>query len=379
MPRTPVSLPLPLSGLFGIIKPSGPTSMHIVGELKKLVCNSRLFVDEEKLGKKAGKKKTRRRDDVKIGQGGTLDPLADGVLVVGVGKGTKKLGDFLDCTKEYRTTCLLGCETDTYDSEGARVRTAPWRHVTREKVEDALAQFRGEIQQAPPIFSALKMDGMPLYEYARKGIPLPRPIEKRQVTIHELELVEWKGSEHAYRWPEKAFSAEQMRALAQSLSSVDPQATTAAAAPPVVVGVVADGHGHDDGEGAATAAAAAAVAVAAASPTSPAASGGDADGVEVPTAFVLQMRVSGGTYVRSIVHDLAHALGSAGLVVSLTRSRQKGYVLEPAEEGDRRCVPWEVFEAALEDEGEKDADGWTAWEREVLDKLDVVSGGGRKP
>jgi len=343
--------------------------MHIVGQLKRLVCNSRLFVDEEKLGKKAGKKRTRRRDDVKIGQGGTLDPLADGVLVVGVGKGTKKLGDFLDCTKEYRTTCLLGCETDTYDSEGARVRTAPWRHVTREKVEDALAQFRGEIQQAPPIFSALKMDGMPLYEYARKGIPLPRPIEKRQVTIHELELVEWKGSEHAYRWPQKAFSAEQMRALAQSLSGVDPQAT--AAAPPPVVVVVADGR--DDGEGAAAAAAAAA------SPASPAASGGDADGVEVPTAFVLRMRVSGGTYVRSIVHDLAHALGSAGLVVSLTRSRQKDYVLEPGEEGDRRCVPWEVFEAALEDEGEKDADGWTAWEREVLDKLDVVSGGGRKP
>jgi len=172
---------------------------------------------------------------------------------------------------------------------------------------------------------------MPLYEYARKGIPLPRPIEKRQVTIYELEFVEWKGSEHAYRWPEKAFSAEQMRALAQSLSGVDPQAT--AAAPPVVVIVVADGHGRDDGEGAAAAAA---------SPASPAASGGDADAVEVPTAFVLRMRVSGGTFVRSIVHDLAHALGSAGLVLSLTRSRQKDYVLEPGEEGDRRCVPWEV-------------------------------------
>jgi len=327
--------------------------MHIVGQLKRLVCNSRLFVDEEKLGKKADKRRTRRRDDVKIGQGGTLDPLADGVLVVGVGKGTKKLSDFLDCTKEYRTTCLLGCETDTYDSEGARVRTAPWRHVTREKVEDALAQFRGEIQQAPPIFSALKMDGMPLYEYARKGIPLPRPIEKRKVTVHSLELVEWKESGHAYRWPDKAFSAEQKKALAQSLSGVEPAAT----AP------VTDSDGRDDagadgeGEGVAS---------------------GDADADEVPTAFVLQMRVSGGTYVRSIVHDLAHALGSAGHVVSLTRSRQKDYVLEPVEEGDRRCVPWEVFEAALEDEGEKDADGWTAWEREVLDKLVVVSGDGRK-
>jgi tRNA pseudouridine55 synthase len=100
---------------------------------------------------------------------------------------------------------------------------------------------------------------------------------------------------------------------------------------------------------------------------------------DVTTAFVLQMRVSGGTYVRSIVHDLARALGSAGHVVTLTRSRQKDYVLEPMEEGDRGCVPWEVFEAALKDAGERDADGWTGWEREVLDKLVIVDGGEGRP
>jgi tRNA pseudouridine55 synthase len=77
MPRSSTSLPL--SGLFGIIKPSGPTSMHVVDQLKRLICNSRLFVDEEKLKKLPGKKRG-RRDNVKIGQGGTLDPLADGVL-----------------------------------------------------------------------------------------------------------------------------------------------------------------------------------------------------------------------------------------------------------------------------------------------------------
>ncbi|KAH9161334.1 pseudouridine synthase [Lactarius sanguifluus] len=336
MPKSPT---LPLSGLFGVVKPSGPTSMHVVNQLKKLVNDSRLFVHKEKLEKTAGKKRA-RKDNVKIGQGGTLDPLADGVLVVGIGKGTKRLSDFLDCTKEYRTTCLLGCETDTYDSEGARVRTAPWRHVTRDKVEDALVQFRGEIQQTPPIFSALKMDGMPLYDYARKGIPLPRPIEKRPVTVHTLELVEWKGSEHPYRWPEIVFSAEQKKALALSLSSVGPASPAAAA----------DSNSE------------------AAAPDD-----------EVPTAFVLRMRVSGGTYVRSIVHDLAHALGSAGHVVTLTRSRQKDYALEPSEEGDRRCVPWEVFDSALEDAGERDSDGWTVWEREVLHTLDVIDGDTSKP
>lgn len=194
---------------------------------------------------------------------------------------------------------------------------------------------------------------MPLYDYARKGIPLPRPIEKRQVTVHSLELVEWKGGDHPYRWPEKSFSDEQKRALELSLSSVDSD-PSAAAAP------IAD----DDAEGV---------------NVNEAADGEDtaSDG-ERPTAFVLKMRVSGGTYVRSIVHDLARALGSAGHVVTLTRSRQKDYVLEPTEEGDRRCVPWEVFEAALKDAGEKDADGWTEWEREVLDKLAIVDGSGGK-
>ena len=95
--------------------------------------------------------------------------------------------------------------------------------------------------------------------------------------------------------------------------------------------------------------------------------------LENPTAFVLRMRVSGGTYVRSIVHDLSHALGSAGHVVTLTRSRQGRFALEPTSEDDRACVPWEVFEKALKEEGEADADGRKEWEKEVLAKLEVVT------
>ncbi|GLB34884.1 putative pseudouridylate synthase 4 [Lyophyllum shimeji] len=332
MPKATLSS-FPLSGLFGIAKPSGPTSMSVINDVKGLIARSRIFVDADKLerGKdQKGKRGKRGREGVKIGQGGTLDPLADGVLVVGVGKGTKKLSEFLDCTKEYRTTCLLGCETDTYDSEGARVRIAPWKHVTREQVEAALAQFTGEIQQTPPIFSALKMDGMPLYEYARKGIPLPRPIESRKVTVHSLELVEWKGSDHPYCWPEKSFSEEEKKAMETALKGAEADVTV-----------------KDDLDLAA------------------------AD--SVPTAFVLKMKVSGGTYVRSIVHDLAHALGSAGHVVTLTRSRQGRFALEPTEE-DRGCVPWDVFQRASADPGAVDAEGWTEWEREVLSRLDVVNG-----
>jgi len=173
------------------------------------------------------------------------------------------------------------------------------------------------------------MDGMPLYEYARKGIPLPRPIEPRKVTVHNLELVEWKGSDHAFRWPEKSFSDSEKKAMEKALRGANE-------------GV----NFTDDIE-----------------LTTP---------EEVPTAFVLKMKVSGGTYVRSIVHDLAHAVGSAGHVVTLTRSRQGRFVLNPIEEGDRGCVPWEVFQRAGGDSDGTDHDGWTEWEKEVIERLEVV-------
>lgn len=93
-----------------------------------------------------------------------------------------------------------------------------------------------------------------------------------------------------------------------------------------------------------------------------------------PTAFVLSMKVSGGTYVRSIVHDLGRAVGSAGHVVSLTRTRQGSFALSPEEESDRRCIPWDVFVKASEDAGPVDEEGWTEWERTVMDKLEIIDG-----
>jgi len=177
-------------------------------------------------------------------------------------------------------------------------------------------------------FSALKMDGKPLYEYARQGIPLPRPIEKRKVTVHALDLVDWKGSDHDFRWPQKEFTPDQKAALKTALESVgiDP-----------VTQDKPDEHIE-----------------------------------QVPTAFVLNMKVSGGTYVRSIVHDLGLALGSAAHVVTLTRSRQGRFTLDPGAGEDKSCVPWDVFDKALEDEGDRGEDGWKSWEREVLDRLEIV-------
>lgn len=173
------------------------------------------------------------------------------------------------------------------------------------------------------------MDGKPLYEYARKGIPLPRPIEPRNVTIHSLELVEWLECDHSFRWPEKKLTEDEKQLLEKTLRSVDDKAKVEDTA------------------------------------------GADQEANDVPTAFVLRMRVSGGTYVRSIAHDLGHALGSAAHVVTLTRIRQGRFTVRPNEPSDMACVSYEVFEKAAENPGGLDADGRLEWERAVLEKFEA--------
>jgi tRNA pseudouridine55 synthase len=122
----------------------------------------------------------------KAGHTGTLDPLASGLLPLCFGEATKFSQDLLEADKTYEATMRLGIRTTTGDAEGEAIET---RDVTCDQgaVERALAQFRGEIVQVPPMYSALKRDGKPLYEYARAGQTVER--EGRQVTIHALELL----------------------------------------------------------------------------------------------------------------------------------------------------------------------------------------------
>ena len=126
----------------------------------------------------------------KAGHGGTLDPLASGLLVILFGEATKFAGPMLDADKEYLATVKLGVRTDTGDAEGAVMETHPV-DVSEDDVAKALARFRGEIEQLPPMHSALKHEGVPLYKIARKGQTVER--EPRRVTIHELELLARKG------------------------------------------------------------------------------------------------------------------------------------------------------------------------------------------
>lgn len=122
----------------------------------------------------------------KAGHTGTLDPFATGLLPLCFGEATKFAQDLLDADKTYEAVVHLGLRSDTGDTEGQILETLPVA-ITRTQIDAVLAKFRGPIQQVPPMYSALKRDGKPLYEYARAGITLERAA--RPVTIHLLEFI----------------------------------------------------------------------------------------------------------------------------------------------------------------------------------------------
>lgn len=128
----------------------------------------------------------------KVGHGGTLDPLATGVLPVAIGEATKLAGRMLDSDKVYDFTICFGAETDTLDLEGKVIATSDV-FVNGADVEDVLAEFIGEIDQVPPAYSALKIDGERAYDLARAGEEVT--LATRRVTIHDLRYVAWWAEE----------------------------------------------------------------------------------------------------------------------------------------------------------------------------------------
>jgi tRNA pseudouridine55 synthase len=127
----------------------------------------------------------------KVGHAGTLDPLATGLLIVCTGKFTKKINEYMGMEKEYTGTFTLGATTPTYDLESEPQDQKNISHLTEEEVHAATAQFTGNIMQTPPIHSAIKQDGKPVYIAARKGIDVK--LEPRPVTIYAftIEKIEW--------------------------------------------------------------------------------------------------------------------------------------------------------------------------------------------
>ena len=127
----------------------------------------------------------------KVGHAGTLDPLATGLLIVCTGKFTKKINEYMGMEKEYTGTFTLGAVTPTYDLESAPVDTRDISAITAEQIHNATASFVGEIQQVPPIHSAVKQNGKPVYLAARKGIDVqlePRTITIKHFSIEKIEL-----------------------------------------------------------------------------------------------------------------------------------------------------------------------------------------------
>lgn len=151
-----------INGILIVNKPGGLTSHDVVREVRR-------------------KFKMRQ-----VGHAGTLDPLATGVLIMLLGKTTKLFNKLVGLDKAYRATLVLGMTTDSADIEGKVIKELPYEDVTRAHVEEAFRKFTGEIDQVPPMVSAIKMHGQKLYQLARKGIEVKR--QPRRIKIHCLRL-----------------------------------------------------------------------------------------------------------------------------------------------------------------------------------------------
>ena len=155
----------PVDGILNVDKPYGITSMDIVRRIKRA----------------SGVKR--------VGHGGTLDPVATGVVPICFGQATRMMEYLVSSTKDYKTTIELGVTTDTYDALGQVTARADPSHVDLDSLQNAIASFKGVIKQVPPMFSALKRDGKRLYELARAGIEVDR--EPRRVEVFAADLLDW--------------------------------------------------------------------------------------------------------------------------------------------------------------------------------------------
>lgn len=211
----PLSRCAMVSGILVIDKPAGWTSMDVCAKLRGIFHEKR------------------------VGHGGTLDPMATGVLPVFIGRATRAVEFAEKSEKEYIAALKLGVITNTQDTSGEVLEERPVQ-VSREQLEAVLERFRGDILQVPPMYSAIKINGKKLYELARKGREVERPA--RPVTIKALEIVEQQGKD----------------------------------------------------------------------------------------LYMIQVRCTKGTYIRTLCHDIGQALGCGGCMASLRRTMAAGFTLERA-------------------------------------------------
>ncbi|KAM3165296.1 tRNA pseudouridine synthase 4 [Lachancea thermotolerans] len=346
-----------MNGIFAIEKPSGISSSQFLLKLQNVLMNSSVFSREiqrataermqqyqRETGKKPSKRKLRKVSKVKMGHGGTLDPLASGVLVVGVGTGTKKLSQYLSGTvKVYESEALFGVSTTSGDVEGEILSMHSVSHLKMDDLKSVEKKMVGSLKQTPPIFAALKMNGKPLHEYAREGIPLPRAIEPRQVEIYDLEVFpESLTRDHTYKLLRPATDADkevvselshQGNLLTDKLffskqfcESQGWESEEAKVDPPIALSeeemqqLLAEG-----------------------------------DNYRAPLLH-FKAKVSSGTYIRSLISDIGKAMRSSCYMVKLVRCQQQEWAL------DKRNV------FRMEDFTENDEAVWTKVLEQVLEQ-----------
>jgi tRNA pseudouridine55 synthase len=176
-------------GFLNIYKPKGLTSHDVVARLRRI---------------------TKIKQ---IGHTGTLDPFAEGVLPICIGKATRLI-EYLEDDKAYEGVIQFGSSTNTYDLEG-EITNSSDKNISQEDIENALENFRGNIVQKPPVFSAIKVNGKKLYEYARKGEEVEVPT--REVTIYKLELIEFNQAKQQARVLIECSKGTYIRSIANDL------------------------------------------------------------------------------------------------------------------------------------------------------------------
>jgi tRNA pseudouridine55 synthase len=256
-----------MHGWIVLDKPAGPGSTQAVSAVKRAL-------------REGGYPK------VKVGHGGTLDPLASGVLPIALGEATKLCGRMLDAEKAYHFTIRFGGETDTLDGEGAVVERSDAR-PTMAQVEAVLPAFSGEIDQVPPAYSALKVDGRRAYDLARAGAS--PEMKSRRVAVHALELKSSPGGGGGPAQPVEGCQPPNRAALAGDVPPLTPlhhQPLAGGPPPPL--------------------------------------------GEELLDEIILAARVSKGTYIRSLARDIARALGTVGHVAMLRRTKAGPFTLAQA-------------------------------------------------
>ncbi|CEP64702.1 pseudouridine synthase PUS4 LALA0_S13e01046g [Lachancea lanzarotensis] len=350
-----------MNGIFAIEKPSGISSSQFLLKLQNVLMNSTVFSKEiqrataermqqfqRETGKVPSKRKLRKVSKVKMGHGGTLDPLASGVLVVGVGTGTKKLGQYLSGTvKVYESEALFGVSTTSGDVEGEILSMHAVDHLTMAELKTMEKKLVGTLKQTPPIFAALKMNGKPLHQYAREGLPLPRAIEPRQVEIHSLEVFpDSLSTDHSYQLlrPTTKESEETVSGLShqsnlltdtlyfskQYCDSQGWETEDARVESPLVLSAE---QMHDLVQ--------------------------KGDEYRAPLLH-FKAKVSSGTYIRSLISDIGKAMRSSSYMVKLVRCQQQDWALDKQN----------VFK--MEDFTENDEAVWTEVLEKVLDKGSAV-------